>query len=133
MFRNIRRVLDLLASFQAIDGGFDTPEGLRRLLEWVVEAADLLEVPDAILVKLREALNDQLTFDLILAAVRFAYGHLAPRPSALGTLSAGDKVFIDMGDAAREFEAAALIEWLPIVAQLIAFIEELRRLFAARG
>jgi hypothetical protein len=116
----MRDVLELMGRIRQIQSPITSPDGLRQTIELVLHFAELLGVSGDFADRLRQILNDESVFQIVLSIVRFLLD-MAGAESAEGNLRAS----FDVGNATR-IERQSFLSWLPIVVQIINLIRRIR-------
>lgn len=73
MFGDLRKYIQVLMRFSAIDQPITTEKGLREVLEWAIEAGEVLNLPIETVAIVDKVLNKEEAFQLLLATIRFGY------------------------------------------------------------
>jgi len=136
MFGDLRKYVALVFSFSQINLSIETAEGLKAYLQWVLNAAQMFGVNQAFIEKVAQVLSDEKTFAILLAVVRYVS---AMTPATFGAAEAlpgepmESAMVVEMETGEHvELAAADLQRWLPFVAQLMAFINEIKKLFTVQ-
>jgi hypothetical protein len=103
-----------LAEWREMSEPLTEREGLRRTIELVIELGAQFGVEEAWLERLRTVLVNEQVFGIVLAIVRFVVDRLDGNDERL---SAQAEVTV---------ETAALVEWLPLVLELLQVVWRLR-------
>ena len=115
----LRQILDLLAAVRELERSITEPAGLRAYVELVLRFAELFGLDEAWISRLHGVVENDATFELLLAIVRFAAGWL-------GRVEERDADVVRAMDAAASIEVASLAEWLPLVLWLLETWRRLR-------
>jgi hypothetical protein len=116
----LRELLEIIAALRAIEDPFSSPAGLRQAVKLLLRLAGLIGVDQVWLDRVRPIVEDDAVLRVVLAVVQYVLGRVglaADDGSLRAASSDGDEVVVD---------AQALIDWLPLVVQLIRMILELR-------
>jgi hypothetical protein len=116
----LQDLLALLAALRELRDPLTSADGLRQAVALLVRLAELLGIDDAWTERVRSIVLDPGVFNIVLAVVQCLAG-MALRDEmqdAVRVLLADDhEVLVD---------AQGLIDWLPLVFQIIALLRQLR-------
>ena len=113
----LRELLDLLAALRDIREPLTSPEGLRASLELLLRLAEFAGVDRTWTDRLRTILDDPRAFDIVLAIVRYLHG-LIETEQVIQSIAEHN---------ATEVAAQDVLDWLPLILEIIALLRELRR------
>ncbi|MCA9103051.1 MAG: hypothetical protein KDA63_17965 [Planctomycetales bacterium] len=122
-FDKIREVIDLIAAIGNLTDPISSEPGLRTAIELVVRFAELIGIDPSWTARLRDALDDEGVFYIVLAVVRFALGLMDTKVDFEGE---GATVVLASEDGSCVLTTQSFLSWLPIVLQLIQLIRGLR-------
>ncbi|MDZ4820123.1 MAG: hypothetical protein SGJ20_14240 [Planctomycetota bacterium] len=129
----LHELLELLAALRALDQPLQTAAGLRAGLELLLRLAEFVGLDRTWSDRVREILTNPRVFDVVLALVRY-FGALVSLPGdataaqfdastpgrrPVSTLAGADEVV-------ETIDAQALVDWLPVVLQIIELWKRLR-------
>jgi hypothetical protein len=122
-FAKIREFIDLIAAIRGLTDPISTAAGLRTAIELVVRFAELIGIDPGWTNRLREALDDEGIFRVVLAVVQYALGLMDGQLDGDGD---GTTVVLASEEGTCVVTTQSFLSWLPIVLQLIQLIRGLR-------
>jgi hypothetical protein len=122
-FDKIREFIDLIAAIRGLTEPITSEVGLRAAIDLVVRFADLIGIDPTWTNRLREALDDDGVFYIVLAIVQYAFGLMDGKMDGDGD---GTTVVLASEDGSCVVTTQSFLSWLPIVLQLIQLIRGLR-------
>jgi hypothetical protein len=119
-FASLRQLFELVSQIGRLSEPITSAAGLRKAIEIVVSLARLVGIDAALVDRLQAALDNEAVFGVVLALVR-----LAEHAVASGEF---DDRGLDFGPADTDvvLTSQAIVDWLPIVLELIALLRALR-------
>jgi hypothetical protein len=113
----LRELLSLLAALRDIREPLTSPDGLRASLELLLRLAAFAGVDRSWTDRVRTILDDSRAFDIVLAIVRYFDG-----------LMETEQVVQSIAEHnGTDLAAQDLLDWLPLVLEIIALLRDLRR------
>ena len=132
----IRDVLSIVGKIRRIDGALTEAEAFRSAVGLVLELAETVGVDWRWTDRLRRILENESIFELVLAIVRYVSGLVESDATdeALHVACVEGWARAEAGpvgdrcgtNASDTFEAAGLMEWLPLVVQILSLIRNIR-------
>lgn len=117
----LRQVLDLIAALRQPDQPLTTAPGLHNALARLAQVAEAFGIDGAWLDRLKQVLADPAVFNIVLAIVQYLSG-LGGKEQADGSVH----IQAAPGAAAIHVDAQSLIDWLPLVVQLLGLLQHIR-------
>jgi hypothetical protein len=116
----IRDLLQLIGRMRQITDPVTSPEGLRQAIELLLSFAELLGLSQEVTQRLRQILDNEIIFQIVLGIVRFLLGE------GISNINDGH-LHATFGDGSTfVVEAKDFLSWLPIVVQIINLIRFIR-------
>jgi hypothetical protein len=129
-------IIAFLRRLTSIHEPWHEEAGLRQYFEVLIDGAELIGLPQVLVDKIQSAIDDPEVFQLALAVARFINGQYIDEfklVSAAGALGDGAVVYEVSMEDGRDYQLdladASAIDWLTIIPQIIAIIEQIRRWF----
>jgi hypothetical protein len=120
----LRELLSLLAELREIRDPLTSAEGRRASLELLLRLAEFSGVNRAWTDRVRTILDDQRSFDVVLAIVRYLHGLIATE-QVMQILAQHNTA--SSATTATDIHAQDFVDWLPLILEIIALLRELRR------
>lgn len=117
----LRELAGIVRAIRGLVEPITSPEGLRKAIDLVVRLARLLGVDASLLDRLQSILDDESLLRMVLAILQYVSG-IAGGAEERGALRVA---LADTRQVVR-VEAAALVDWLPLVIALLNLLREIR-------
>lgn len=116
----VRELLEILAAVRGISEPLTSPAGLRQAALLVLRLGELLGLDPHWTERLEQLLASDALLETVLAVVRYVLGSQG-REQTDGSIRAA-------GSDGREIvvDEASLLEWLPLVVQLLRILRQIR-------
>jgi hypothetical protein len=115
-FALLRDLLALLAAVRAIERPLSSPDGFREVLVLVIRLVEKLGLDPSWTDRLRKVLDDDRLFNVVWAIAQYVLG--------LVDLD-DDTAAVNASSDAPVLDAQALVDWLPLVLEIIRLLREL--------